>query len=161
MVLGSNASSAGRALRNNEMWCALGHAGRSRVAVARPECVLLEKAGGALCGCIARKGFLRDVDGYFYYNGSLMGGKMQAMDVASTLQQFIEKNFLRKKNVSPITPNSSLLDSGVIDSVGIFELVGFIEESLGVKIEDEEIVPENFQTINNLVAFITSKKRAS
>jgi acyl carrier protein len=138
-----------------------GYPGRSRVAVARPQCVLLETAGGAFCGGIARKGFLRDVDGYFYYNASITGGEMQAMDVAFTLQQFIEKNFQRKKNVNPITPDSSLLDSGVIDSVGIFELVGFIEESLGVKIEDEEIVPENFQTINNLVAFITSKRRAS
>ena len=86
---------------------------------------------------------------------------MQAMDVASTVQQFIEKNFLQKKDMSPIKPNSSLLDSGLIDSVGIFKLVEFIEESFGIKIEDEEIVPENFETINSLVAFITSKRKAS
>jgi len=48
----------------------------------------------------------------------------------------------------------------VIDSTGVLELVGFLEENFGVRIQDEELVPENLDTIDNIVQFVTGKRAA-
>ena len=57
-----------------------------------------------------------------------------------------------------VGPDDSLLDSGLVDSAGIFELVNFLEETFAVKIEDEEIVPEHFETSAMVAAFIEHKR---
>jgi len=48
----------------------------------------------------------------------------------------------------------------VIDSTGVLELVGFLEENFGIRIQDEELVPENLDTIDNIVQFVTRKRAA-
>lgn len=80
------------------------------------------------------------------------------MNISEQVQGFLKKRF--QKDVSP---SDSLLDSGLIDSVGIFELVTFLEERFGVQIPDEEIVPEHFETIENLNALVArlSARRAT
>lgn len=60
---------------------------------------------------------------------------------------------------TPITTDTPLLDSGLIDSTGIIELVTFLESEFGIKVADEEIVPENFETISRIMAFIATKRR--
>jgi len=52
----------------------------------------------------------------------------------------------------------SFLQQGIIDSTGILEVVFFLEEEFGVKVEDEEMIPENLDSVNNLVAFVERKK---
>jgi len=54
--------------------------------------------------------------------------------------------------------DDSFLEKGIIDSTGVLELVAFIEENFGIKVEDEELIPENLDSIDNLVTFINSKK---
>jgi acyl carrier protein len=53
--------------------------------------------------------------------------------------------------------SDSLLDKGIIDSTGVLELVGFIEEHYRITIEDEELVPDNLDSVNNLVKYIEKK----
>ena len=53
---------------------------------------------------------------------------------------------------------SSLLDSGVIDSLGILDLVAFMEETFGIQASDEDLVPENFDSVSALVRFVESKR---
>ena len=48
----------------------------------------------------------------------------------------------------------------MIDSTGVLELVGFLEENFGVRIQDEDLVPENLDTIDNIVQFVTRKRAA-
>ena len=48
----------------------------------------------------------------------------------------------------------------MIDSTGVLELVGFLEEDFGIRIQDEELVPENLDTIDNIVQFVTKKRGA-
>jgi acyl carrier protein len=48
----------------------------------------------------------------------------------------------------------------VIDSTGVLELVGFLEENFGIRIQDDELVPENLDTIDNIVQFVTRKRAA-
>jgi acyl carrier protein len=60
-----------------------------------------------------------------------------------------------------VGPDDSLLDSGLVDSTGIFELVAFLEDAFAVKIEDEEIVPEHFETSAMVAAFVERKRSGS
>ena len=80
------------------------------------------------------------------------------MDVGTVVHEFIEKNFLVKRGAAGVGRDESLLDSGLIDSLAIFMLVSFLEEQFRVTIEDEDIVPGNFETINQIVAFVTRKQ---
>ena len=57
-----------------------------------------------------------------------------------------------------LTDTDSLLDKGIIDSTGVLELVSFIEETFDFAVEDEELVPENLDSIVNLEKYITKKK---
>jgi acyl carrier protein len=57
-----------------------------------------------------------------------------------------------------LTDSDSLLDKGIIDSTGVLELVGFLEEHFGVEVKDEDLVPENLDSINNLVNYLERKK---
>lgn len=77
------------------------------------------------------------------------------MDTEKRVTDFVVGRFVRdNKNIGQ---DDSLLDSGLIDSVGIFELIGFLETEFGVEVDDEEIVPDNFETIGKLVAFVDGK----
>ncbi len=78
------------------------------------------------------------------------------MRIESRLKSFLEERRLAEGG-QPISVKEPLLDSGILDSTGIFELVDFIEVSFGVQIADEEIVPEHFETIEAIAAFIESK----
>jgi acyl carrier protein len=81
------------------------------------------------------------------------------MDEEKGLRAFVEDNFLARKGRTDVTNDESLLDGGLVDSAGIFELVGFVEKTFGVQIDDTEIVPEHFDSINSLAAFVRSKRQ--
>ncbi len=74
------------------------------------------------------------------------------------IRRFIFENFLFGEPDDSLGDKDSFLEKGVIDSTGILELVAFLEEGFGVKIEDEELIPENLDSVNNLINFIERKK---
>jgi acyl carrier protein len=74
------------------------------------------------------------------------------------IRDFITKNFLFGSSDSVLADSDSFLDKGIIDSTGMLELVAFLEESFGVRVEDEELVPENLDSVDRLAGFITRKK---
>jgi acyl carrier protein len=80
------------------------------------------------------------------------------MDVELTLKEFIKENFLARKGKIDISNEETLLDTGLVDSTGIFELMSFVERTFGIEVDDIEIVPENFESISSLAAFIRSKQ---
>ncbi len=82
------------------------------------------------------------------------------MDTSTTVKEFIEKNFLYKKDKKSVSSDESLLDSGLIDSTAIFELVGYVESQFNIEVSDEDIVPENFESVNKIAHFISSKQKA-
>ena len=59
-----------------------------------------------------------------------------------------------------LSPDASLLTSGLIDSVGIVELVSFLEGRFGIRIDDEDLVPEHFDSIAAIERFIDAKRSA-
>jgi len=76
------------------------------------------------------------------------------------IRKFIVNNFLFGQEDEGLTNDLSLLQSGVIDSTGVLELVMFVEESYGIKIKDDELLPENLDSINNVAAFVQRKQGA-
>jgi acyl carrier protein len=85
---------------------------------------------------------------------------MAESGVATRLQEFVLQNFpLARKRQIQVT--DALLESGIMDSQGVLEVVGFIEREFSIAVADDDLVPENFQTIHNISAYVNSKKRAS
>ena len=80
--------------------------------------------------------------------------------IASSLRQFIKANFLFGQDLT-FADHDSLLELGVVDSTGVLELVTFVEDRYQIAIEDEELVPENLDSIENLVRFIAGKAQDS
>ena len=77
------------------------------------------------------------------------------------IRRFIFENFLFGEPDDSLGDKDSFLEKGVIDSTGVLELVAFLEESFGLKVEDAELIPENLDSVNSLVNFIERKKVGS
>ena len=81
--------------------------------------------------------------------------------LAQEIRKFIIDNFLFGENDGKLSDDGSFLDQGVIDSTGVLELVAFLEGQYGIKIKDDELDPENLDSINKLVSFINRKTQPS
>ena len=79
------------------------------------------------------------------------------MDVRIVIKEFIQKNFLFSEEDKDLGDSVSFLDNGIVDSTGMLEIVEFVEEQFGISIEDDELVPENLDSIKNLTGFVTRK----
>jgi len=79
------------------------------------------------------------------------------MSVEDKLRTYVLENYLFTDDQSELDNADSFLDKGIVDSTGILEIIGFIEEEFGITVEDDEMVPENLDSINNLVAYIARK----
>lgn len=77
-------------------------------------------------------------------------------DRATELRQFIEENFLFGVNVQYANCDS-LLENGVIDSTGVLELIAHLESEYGFRVQDEDLVPENLDSIDGIVQFLQRK----
>jgi len=80
-------------------------------------------------------------------------------DHATTIRQFIIDNFLFGDDAG-LEADSSFLEEGIIDSTGMLELITFLEEKFSLKIDDDEMIPENLDSINNITAFLQKKQAA-
>lgn len=80
------------------------------------------------------------------------------MNYCKEVREFIISNFLfDDRDTQVLRDDTSLLDSGIIDSTGVLELIMFLEEKYGLRIEPDEITPENLDSINRVVGFLTHK----
>ena len=77
--------------------------------------------------------------------------------VASEIKQFIVSNFLFGQEGNGFADDQSFLESGIIDSTGLLELVSFVEQTYGIAIGDRELVPENLDSLASLVRFVGKK----
>ncbi len=79
------------------------------------------------------------------------------MSIETKIRTFILDNFLFTNDESRLENDVSFLEEGIVDSTGVLELVMFVEESFGVTVEDEEIVPENFDSVSQLAKYVRFK----
>ena len=77
-------------------------------------------------------------------------------EIREKVAGFIRQNFLFDRNRA-LNPDVSLISTGILDSTGILELIAFIEEDFGVTFADDELVSENFDTIDSIVAILLKK----
>lgn len=80
------------------------------------------------------------------------------MDVKEQIRQYIAENFLFSGNGFDLDDEDSFLEAGVVDSLGVLELVTFVEEEFGLNVVDEEIVPDHFDSVTKLAAYIVHKR---
>lgn len=83
------------------------------------------------------------------------------MTIANELRCFIVDNYLYGQADGWLTEDTSFLESAILDSTGILELIGFIQERFRIRLEDEEIIPDNFDSIRKVTSFLTTKLEAS
>ncbi|HEY6198886.1 MAG TPA: acyl carrier protein [Candidatus Binatia bacterium] len=77
------------------------------------------------------------------------------------LRRFINDNFLFGLEGQTFSDDDSLLEKRIIDSTGVLELIAFLDATFGVKVQDDELLPENLDSINRLVRFIEKKSKAA
>ncbi|QDT29339.1 acyl carrier protein [Gimesia panareensis] len=77
--------------------------------------------------------------------------------IQSEIRNFVADNFLFGEDPESLQNDDSFLETGIIDSTGVLELVAFIEDQYDVQVDDDELVPENLDSINCLIDFIESK----
>ncbi len=78
-------------------------------------------------------------------------------NVEDMIRKYIAENILFSGNGYPYPDNTSFLDEGIIDSMNVLELIMFVEEKFGVTVADQDIVPDNFDSVTQLADFIRSK----
>ena len=82
---------------------------------------------------------------------------MDKKNTTSKVKTFLAQQFPITKNVGNDEP---LLGNGLIDSLGILEVVTFVEKEFGIVVSDEDLTPENFGSIHNLAEFVQNKTQA-
>ena len=80
-------------------------------------------------------------------------------EVKSKIRIFIVENFLFGDD-NGLGDDTSFLEDGIIDSTGVLELVSFLEEEFSITVEDDELIPENLDSLNNIAAYLGKKASA-
>lgn len=83
------------------------------------------------------------------------------MDIAAQIWRFLDERFSPSSKGTRLTDDTLLLDEKILDSVGMLELVFFVEETFSIEVPEEDIVPDNFDTINKLAAYVNRKRLQS
>jgi acyl carrier protein len=81
---------------------------------------------------------------------------MDGMNPLEIVKAYIVENFLFGED-RRIGPDTDFLENGILDSTGVLELVGFLEEKFGIRVEDDEVVPDNLNSLEKIARFISKK----
>lgn len=81
----------------------------------------------------------------------------EGADREAAIRAFIADNFPLGGDVDSLDGTTSLLEAGVIDSTGVLELIGFVEETYGISVPDEDLLPENFDSIDNVLQYVARR----
>lgn len=84
---------------------------------------------------------------------------IEQAQVKDQIREFILRDLASAKGVSSFSDSESLMESGVIDSLGIFRLVAFLEETFRVRIGDEEITHDNLKSVDSIEQLVLAKAR--
>lgn len=82
---------------------------------------------------------------------------MERHEVESDVRRFISENFPLSASGSELRASDSLLEAGVIDSVGVLELIEHLESTYAIQIPDEDVLPENLDSIGAIAAYVSAR----
>ncbi len=81
---------------------------------------------------------------------------MEKDEICQKVEHFIMEQFVFDQDQG-IDKDESLLESGTVDSTGMLEVVLFLEENFGIKVKDDEMVPDNLDSVNQITNYIAGK----
>ena len=87
-----------------------------------------------------------------------MATEQDLQKIREEIREFIVEELLFGRGGDELADDASLTDRGVVDSTGVLELVGFLEETFAIEVGDDELVPENLDSIKLIAAFVAGKK---
>ena len=81
-------------------------------------------------------------------------------EISQAVRRFISENFMFKDDGSGIAADASLLEAGIIDSTGVLELICFLESTYDIQVADEEMLPENLDSIRAITSYVSRKAKS-
>lgn len=91
--------------------------------------------------------------------GFRYSARVSDIEIQQAVRRFIIDNFLFGDESAAPKPDQQLVQSGLVDSTGILEIVTFLESKFGVQTEDDELAAENFGSLTTIARFVAKKKR--
>lgn len=82
-------------------------------------------------------------------------------EISQAVRRFISENFLFRDEGHGLSAEASLLDAGIIDSTGVLELICFLESTYGIEIADDEMLPENLDSVRAIAQYVRRKRESS
>jgi acyl carrier protein len=79
-------------------------------------------------------------------------------DVKGELRRYLEDNFMMGSSITVLGDGESFLERRLLDSTGFLELIGHLEETYSITVEDDEMVPENLDSLDSVARFVMSKR---
>jgi acyl carrier protein len=86
-------------------------------------------------------------------------GDYMPRGILENLERVLLTEIVADLGKKALRPDEDLIEQGVIDSLGLMKLVAFMESAFGIDVQDEDIVPENFQTLNIMASYVERKMR--
>ena len=86
----------------------------------------------------------------------LMHEKLE--EVKTIINDYISSELVRDQELLPLTDDTSLLESGILDSLSLLQLVVFLEERFGITVGDADLLPENFASVNTICAYLRARE---
>jgi acyl carrier protein len=80
------------------------------------------------------------------------------VNIAAEVEEFIVREIAMGRGIDSVAHDRDLLADEVIDSLGIVELIAFLEKRYGIGIDDDDLAPENFRSVDLIVAFVEKKR---
>lgn len=77
------------------------------------------------------------------------------------IKEYILSELVKDKAQAKIGDTDSLIESGIVDSLGIMKLIGFLEDKISIQISDDELIPENFSSIDSISALVQKKQSSN
>jgi len=81
----------------------------------------------------------------------------QIQKISDEVKAFIVENFLFTSDRDVIQSNASFQELGIVDSTGVLEIVAFLENKFGITVQDDEVVPDNLDSIDKIISYIARK----
>jgi len=91
----------------------------------------------------------------------MVSSEIANQQIELSIRRFIAKNLLSSNDELTCPDDASLLDEGIIDSLGVVELIEFLENQFAIKVKQQEVRPENFDSVARLAAFVRRKTSAA
>jgi acyl carrier protein len=87
-----------------------------------------------------------------------MGPESEAQQIEATLREHVRARYLGGRSAVALDTDDDLLESGIVDSMGVIELTSFLEEQFGLSVEPEDIVPDNFRSLGTMTRYVAGRK---